>query len=182
MFGARLRPEPLSSFRHAMEGRIGELGRLPAGWAGEYTAKVEVLAVNSSQEKPSLTVKFEFDSDTEEDFFGLSVGQFLPAPKDSVVALAAEVTLIEWDNVVAAFMILREWRQGGQFMGQSNRPLSLSPASQIGLVAHLVGGKGRVIQPFLLVRRRSAAPGGVTVTLRGVAFGNLYDHPRWLWN
>jgi hypothetical protein len=94
--------------------------------------------------------------------------------------LAAEVTLVEWDNVDAALMFLREWRHGGEFIGQSIRPLSLGPAPQIGVVAHQVTGKGRVVQPFLLVRRRSAAPGNVTVTLRGAAFGNLYDHPRWL--
>lgn len=181
MFGTRPRAAPYISLRHAREGPIGGLGRLPVGWEGEHTASIRVLAVDSSDERPWLTAEFGFDEKAEGEFIGLAIGPFLSAPKDAVAALAAEVTLAAWDNVSAALLVMREWRHAGQFMGQTNRGLALGPAPQVRVVAHQVTGKGRVVQPFLLARRAAAAPGNLTFTLRGVTFGNLYEHPRWLW-
>ena len=180
MIDASLSRAPYLSLRHARTGRIGDGGLLPPGWRGEHTAEVEVLDIGSDGGKPSVVVNFKFDGDIASDYVGLCVGQYLPAPKDTVVLLSAKVSLAGWDNVGAAFMIVREWREGGEFVRQSRRPLALGDAPQIGMVALEVGAEGRVAEPMLMVKRQSAAPGSLTVTLGGLAFGSLYDHPRWL--
>ncbi len=171
---------PYLSLRHARTGRVGGEGCLPSGWRGEHTAEVKVMDVGSDAGKPSLAVSFKFNADVASEFIGLCLGPYLPVPRKAVVALAAHVTLAEWDNLAAALMIVREWREGGEFVGQSSRPLALREAPRIGLVAHQVGDETCLAEPVLMVKRRSAGPGGLTVTLVGVAFGNLYDHPRWL--
>jgi hypothetical protein len=178
---ANLNAVPYLSLRHARSGRIGDEGQLPPGWCGEQTTDVNVLDVSSSEEKPLLVVNFNFKGDVAGDYIGLSLGQYLPAAKDAVVVLAAEVTMTEWDNVEAAFVVVREWHDGGDFVRQSTRPLALGDAPQIGIVAHQVGGEARVTQPVLIAKRKSGAPGSLTLTFKGLAFGNLYDHPRWLW-
>ncbi len=183
MFGTRLRPAPYVSLRHVREGVLGETGRLPAGWEGEHTETVMVVATDSSDAHPWVTVEFTFDGTPRSAFAGLSIGHFLSAPKDAVVAMTVEVTLEAWENVGAAMLMMREWRHGGQFMSQTKRELSLGGAPQLGLVAHQVTGRGRVVQPFLLARRDAAGSHGrLTATLRGAAFGDLYEHPRWLWH
>lgn len=172
---------PYISLRHARAGRVGGEGCLPPGWGGELTSGVNVLDVNLAGGKPSIVVSLNFNADTAGEYAGLCVGQYLSAPKDAVVVLALVVVITKPVNVGAASMVVREWEEGGEFACQSTRPLALRDTPQIGIVAHQVRGEARVTQPALMLKRLPGAPGSLTITLRGLAFGNLYDHPRWLW-
>jgi hypothetical protein len=180
MISTAAKPVPFVALRHAKVGRLGMDGRLPHGWSGEHTTEVVVEDVNPAGERPTVTLSLKFSGSAQSDFVGICVGQYLPVPRDAVVVLASEISFERRQNVAAGFVLLREFEEGGEFVRQSTRPLKLVDEPQIGLVAHEVQGDNRVIQPVILVRRQSAADGELSVTLRGLAFGNLYDNPRWI--
>lgn len=181
MIEASLKRAPYVSLRHARIGRIGAEGSLPPGWRGQHIGEVTVLDVNLSEARPSVVVNLKFAGDIGSAFVGLCVGPYLPVADDAVVVLEADVTLAGWDNIDAGFMIVREWREGGELMGQSRRPLALREGPQSAVVTHAGRGEGRLAEPVVTFRRREAAPGSLTVTLKGLAFGSPSDSPGGFW-
>ncbi|MGI9169114.1 MAG: hypothetical protein ACR2FH_02920 [Caulobacteraceae bacterium] len=167
------RPAPYVSLRHARTGRVGGEGRLPAGWEGEHAAELRVVDIGSAAGQSSIVVRFTFAGDMPGDYAGLCLGPHLSAQGESVVALSARANLDEIDNVAAAFIIVREWREGGEFVRQSMCALDPRGAPRTARIDHQVGGDGRVVRPVLLTKRASPRPGSATVTLTGLAFGEV---------
>ncbi len=98
--------EPLVPLRHARIGRIGEAGQLPGGWRAEHMEDMRIHDVGS-RGRPWITLQMGFGVDIPGQFAGLGIAAYLPAPKSARVAIAAEVTLGEWDNIGDVLLILR---------------------------------------------------------------------------
>ncbi len=170
--------EPLVPLRHAKVGRIGEAGQLPSGWRGEHLNEIEIHDVGS-RGSPWITLRIGFGVDIPGEYAGIGVATYLPAPKDARIVLSAEVTLGESENLGDVLMILREVQSGGGFVGQATRSLQMDEDPQSVLLTYSMTESGDLAEPVLMMKRRSIGPGGLTVTLRGLAFGNLADHPLW---
>ena len=169
--------EPLVPLRHARAGRIGEAGQLPSGWRNEHLSNIEILDVGS-RGLPWITLRLDFSSDLPGEYAGLGVAAYLPAPKTARIVLAAEVTLNELENLGEALLILRESTSDGGFVGQATHALQKVEDAQSVVISYGMTTDG-VSAPILMMKRGSARPGGMTLTLRGLAFGNHADHPLW---
>ena len=170
--------EPLVSLRHARIGRIGEAGKMPSGWRGEHLDDIEIQDVGS-RGLPWITLRIGFGVDIPGDYAGIGIAGYLPAPRGARIVLASEVTLGESENLSDVLMILRELKSGGGLVGQATRSLERTEDPQPVLLSHSMIDEGSVAEPVLMMKRESLGPGGLTVTLRGLAFGNLEDYPLW---
>jgi hypothetical protein len=170
--------EPYVSFRHARIGRIGEAGQLPSGWRGEHLRDIEILDIGS-RGPPWITLRVGFGADIPGHFAGLGLAAYLPAPKAARIGLTAEVSLGDGDNIGDVLLLVRELKDGGGLIGQATQSLAPNRRNQIGALTHGMTAEGCVAEPVVMIRRESAGPGGLTVTFRGLAFGNVGDYPRW---
>jgi hypothetical protein len=170
--------EPFVSFRHARIGRIGEAGQMPGGWRAERLEDIEILDVGS-RGRPWITPRIGSGADIPGQFAGLGLASYLPAPKAARVALAAEVTLGEWDDIADVLLIVRESKGGGGVLGQATRSLRIVKSPQSASMSHGMTTQGGVAEPVLMFRRETGGPGGPTVTFGGLAFGNVGDYPDW---
>ncbi len=167
------------SLRHARVGRLGEGGLLPAGWKTENVAAFDIVDVNSPG-TPWLIIHLTFEPNASVDYVGFSVGSFLPAPNGAALALAGEVTMSECDNIDSAYLIVREWRSGGDFVAQSSLRMEVAETPHHGVVHHRIDSHGRVAQPVFMIKRQVVAPGSATVRLRGLAFGIAEASSDWM--
>jgi hypothetical protein len=170
--------EPFVSFRHARIGRIGEAGQMPSGWRGEHLQDIEILDVGS-RGRPWITFRVGFGADIPGQFAGLGLALYLPAPKAARIALGAEVMLGEWDNIGDLLLVVRQLKRGGGLMGQATHPLGIVKSPQSASLLHSMTAEGCVAEPVLMIRRETVGAGGLTMTLRGLAFGNVADYPAW---
>lgn len=180
MTRSSLKPAPYLSLRHARIGRVDGQGRLPPGWRGEQLSAIEVLEVEFVDERPALSVRLEW-GETAGGWCALALAPYLAAPSNSVVLLAGQVTLADWEGVGEAVLSLREWRHGGELVRQPTRPLQLAGEPQIGALGLEVVEDSRVVQPLFMIRPEPSGAGFLTTTLAGMAFGLLEENPRWLW-
>ena len=160
--------------RHARIGRVGEAGLLPPGWRVEHLDGIRVLDVGF-RGLPWITLELHFAAGISGDYAGIGLGPYLPAPKDAVVTLSTAVSLSALENVQAAFLVLREWRSGGEFVTQSI--LAATPGdSSVRALSRPMSDEGNIAEAVFLVKRHTHEAGRATVTLRGLAFGGLADH------
>ena len=160
--------------RHARIGRVGEAGLLPPGWRVEHLDGIRVLDVGFLG-LPWITLELHFAAGISGDYAGIVLGPYLPAPKDAVVTLSTAVSLSALENVQAAFLVLREWRSGGEFVTQSI--LAATPGdSSVRALSRPMSDEGNIAEAVFLVKRHTHEAGRATVTLRGLAFGGLADH------
>jgi hypothetical protein len=164
--------------RHARIGRIGEAGQMPTGWRAEHLQDLEIIDVGS-RGGPWITLRMAFGADIPGEFAGLGIGSYLPAPATAKLALAVDVTLGEWANVGEVLLILRESRMGGGLVGQAARSLQMIEDPQRMSLSHGMIAEGGVAEPVLMMKRETADAGWLILTLRGLAFGNIANHPDW---
>jgi hypothetical protein len=170
--------EPFVPLRHARIGRIGEAGQLPSGWRGEHLRGIEIEDIGT-RGRPWITVRVGFGADIPGEFAGLGVASYLTASKSATIALAAEVTLDAWDNIGDVLLVLRQWKGGGGLVGQATQSLRLVASAQTTSLSYEMTAEGAVAEPVLMIRRETVGAGGLTMTFRGLAFGNVADYPHW---
>ena len=170
--------EPLASLRHARVGRVGEAGQMPSGWRAEHLNDIEIHDIGA-RGLPWITLRIGFGVDIPGEYAGLGIASYLPAPKAATIALVAEVTLGDGENLGDVLMIVRELKGGGDLVGQATRSLQRVEDPQSVIISHNMLAEGNVAEPVLMMKRESPGPGGLTVTLRGLAFGNIADYPLW---
>ena len=165
---------PYLPLRHARIGRVGEAGLLPPGWRVEHLDSIRILDIGF-RGLPWITLELHFAAAIDGDYAGVGIGHYLPAPKGAVVTLSSTVSLSALDNVQAAFLVLRDWRPGGEFVAQSI--VATSPAASTALtVSRPMSDEGNIAEAVFLMKRHTHEAGRATVTLRGLAFGDLADH------
>jgi hypothetical protein len=170
--------EPFVPLRHAQIGKVGESGQLPSGWRREHLETVEIHDVGS-RERPWISMSLGFGAGDAGHFAGLGIAAHLPAPNAATIALAGEVTLDVWQNIGGAMLVLREARPGGDLVGQTLSSLRIHRDPQIISLSYDMTADDALIEPVLLIRRKTVDGGGLTLTLRGLAFGIVADYPRW---
>jgi hypothetical protein len=170
--------EPLVPLRHARAGRIGEAGQMPSGWRSEHLDDIEIHDLGS-RGLPWITFHIGFGADIPGEYAGLGMAAYLPAPKTATIVLAAQVTLGEWRNLDDVLLIVRESKSGGGLVGQATRSLERVEDPQSVVLSHSMIADGGVVEPILMMKRATPGSGGLTVTLRGLAFGNFADYPLW---
>ena len=147
---------------------------MPPGWRVEHLDGIRVLDVGF-RGLPWITLELHFAAGISGDYAGIGLGPYLPAPKDAVVTLSTAVSLSALENVQAAFLVLREWRSGGEFVTQSI--LAATPGdSSVRALSRPMSDEGNIAEAVFLVKRHTHEAGRATVTLRGLAFGGLADH------
>jgi len=170
--------EPLVSFRDARTGRIGEAGQMPSGWRSEHLEDIEVDDIGS-QGRPWIRLRVGFGVDTPGQYAGVGLASYLPAPKASTIALAAEVTLGDRDNIAEVLLVIREYESGGGLLGQAAQSLNLVDGPQMVSVSYTMTTETSVAEPLLMIRRKTVGAVVLTVTVRGLAFGNTENYPYW---
>jgi hypothetical protein len=171
---------PFSRFRFAREGSILANGKLPQGWTNENADDVSVDAIDTGPDGPSVTVTVSFAAANPAPFVSVVLSDYLPLPADDVLAMRLDAEVIRHSGAQGAFLILREWIEGGTYVGQATRPIPLERAVTPITAARMAGGTQRLIQPVLSIRRQEGSEGTVTMRLRRIAVGSLHDHPAWL--
>ena len=151
---------------------------MPSGWRSEHLQDIEVYDVGF-RGLPWITLRIGFGVDIPGEFAGLGMAAYLAAPKAARIAVVAEVTLGEWENVGDVLLILRESKSGGGLVGQAVRSLPKVEDSQSVSLSYTMIADGGVAEPILMLRRASSGAGGLTMTVRGLAFGNVADYPDW---
>jgi hypothetical protein len=151
---------------------------MPSGWRSEHLDDIEIHDVGS-RGLPWITFHIGFGVDIPGEYAGLGMAPYLPAQKTAMIVLAAEVTLGEWRNLGDVLLIVRESKSGGGLVGQATRSLQRVEDPQSVVLSHSMIADGGVAEPILMLKRATPEPGGVTVTLRGLAFGNYADYPLW---
>ncbi len=151
---------------------------MPSGWRGEHLNDIEIHDVGS-RGLPWITLRIGFGVDIPGEYAGLGLAPYLPVPASARIVFAAEVTLGDHENLGEVLLVLRELKSGGGFVGQATHPLVKTEDPQSVLLSHSMLDDGNVAEPLLMMKRETPRPGGLTVTLKGLAFGNFADYPLW---
>lgn len=169
-----------SRYRYARGGAVGADGKLPQGWALENLTDVSIDDIDLGPQGPAITVTLRAGADNPAPYVSIVVGDYLPAPVDEAVVLRAEIEVLASAEIAAGYAIVREWIAGGEYVGQTTRPIAMAAGAQPIVAARIVGGESRLLQPVLSLKRTPGIAASATIRVRRMAMASLYAHPGWL--
>lgn len=161
-------------FRHARQGTVGQEGRLPPGWVQENWQSVAVDGTDPGPDGPSISITASFDAENEQKFYSLVLGDYIPVSSDDLLVMRFELSVQSAHNISHAYVVMREWIQGGTFVGQATRSIAMRKDNAAAIVGRAASGEDRVFQPLLTFQRAGSGAGEVSFTLTRLSVGSLY--------
>lgn len=133
---------------------------LPADWVTEGIDEVSCAAEDGGW-------RLTLAADPGSRYFGLRVAPPAEAPAFAVATLRLAYAVPQHDGVVSLFLVLREWREGGQLSFQTQRVFPLDPALRDAELVLSIREPGMRVEALLLIERDpSIDPAQVTLALR----------------
>jgi hypothetical protein len=169
-----------ASLRYAKLGRIDENGQLPTGWGPEHLTDLEIVDIDLRPEMLGVSCSFKIDPALPGEFAGMALGEYAQIEQDEPFALSTQIELSDAVGISQVYLLIREWVNGGEYVGQATRIVELTPEPSTTLVVRAGRSPGHVVQPALALRRPQGAVAEGTITIRKLIFGSLYAHPEWL--